>query len=295
MIDLKTYLAQRARLVEKELRRYTPKDKSLISQAMRYSLFAGGKRVRPALVFAGCEICGGKLSKAIPAACAVEYIHTYSLIHDDLPAMDNDDLRRGKATSHKKYGEATAILAGDALLTEAFGLLTYLKIPPARLKEVVSILSEAAGYKGMVGGQVMDTVFSGSWRKRSKVKARRMLTEIHQGKTAALIKASLLIGCEIAGGSRQNKKSLARYADAVGQAFQISDDILDIVGNKKLLGKKGSDRDNDKLTYPALYGIEGSKQKARKLTDEAIQSIKRFGRKAEPLVGLAKYIIERTY
>ena len=197
-MDLKTRISERAALVNAALKSYLPKDNSLISQAMRYSVNAGGKRLRPILVLEGAQACGGRPGDYLAAACALEYIHTYSLIHDDLPAMDNDDLRRGKPTSHKKYGEAVAILAGDALLTDAFRLIAECSkkrgFPPGSVIDTVKIVSEAAGRTGMIAGQVTDTLEAGARHKRNISVSKRKLLSIHPGKTAALIPASLVTG-----------------------------------------------------------------------------------------------------
>jgi geranylgeranyl diphosphate synthase type II len=298
-MNLKRYLSQRAALVEKALRNLLPKDAKVISQAMRYSMFAGGKRLRPILVMEAAELCGGESSKVMPAACALELIHTYSLIHDDLPAMDNDDLRRGKPTNHKKYGEATAILAGDALLTEAFRLVTLCvnnrSIDAARVVAATRHLSIAAGFQGMIGGQMKDTIESNHWEKKSKKAASKDLEYIHLNKTAALIQSSLVVGAELAGGGRQQIQALDTYGKCIGLAFQIADDILDIVGDKKLLGKRGSDKDNNKLTYPALYGIEASRRMSESLIAKAKKQLELFGAIGEALSLLANYIIERQY
>ena len=297
---LKKYLNQKSIIIERALRKYLPKDSSLLSRAMRYSVLAGGKRLRPILVLLGAEVCGAKsTSDFLGAACAVEFIHAYSLIHDDLPAMDDDDLRRGKPTSHKKFGEAAAILAGDALLTDSFRLLAELsknkRIKKENIISSISILSELAGYKGMVGGQAKDTIEAGNWNKKNIGRARQDLEYIHLNKTAALIRASLLIGAILANGSKKHLAAFDKYAKNVGLAFQVADDILDITGDKKLLGKKGSDRDNKKLTYPALYGINRSRETANKLVNSAKSSLKMFGKRAVVLTELADYIVERQY
>ncbi len=293
--ELKTYFSKKIATVERALRSFLPKDNALISRAMRYSIFAGGKRLRPVLVIMANDVCGGNEKEVLPAACALEFIHTYSLIHDDLPAMDDDDLRRGMPTSHRKFGEATAILAGDALLTDAFRLIALSPRRPERALKAQRILSEAAGYQGMIGGQMKDTVETGNWNAKSKNASKKNLHYIHLHKTAALIRASLLIGGELAGGSPRQLAALAAYGDKTGIAFQVADDILDIEGDKKLLGKRGSDRENNKLTYPALYGLEESKALARRLVEEAKQELSLFGGKAGLLRQLADFIIERHY
>lgn len=298
-MELKAYLIRREKETMKAIGRYVPSSRSLIVRAMRYSLLAGGKRLRPMLVIEGALLCGGTESMVMPAACSLEMIHTYSLIHDDLPAMDNDDLRRGKPTSHKKFGEATAILAGDALLTDAFRVLTmcgdHPKVTPASVVKAIAILARHAGYDGMIGGQMQDTVEGNAWAGKNRAQAARTLEYIHLNKTAALIRASLTVGATLAGGNARQVSALDRYGRNIGLAFQIADDILDIEGNKKLLGKRGSDRDNNKLTWPALYGLAASKKMARGLIDEAKDTIAVFGPKAAILEQLADYMIERTY
>ncbi|MHB9154986.1 MAG: polyprenyl synthetase family protein [Endomicrobiales bacterium] len=298
-MNLNEYLRERSSLINRALRKYLPKDNRRISRAMRYSVLAGGKRLRPVLVLCGAELCGGKTADFLAAACALEYIHTYSLIHDDLPAMDNDDLRRGKPTSHKKFGEATAILAGDALLTEAFRLLT---LPcgrngrsPKRVVTATALLSQAAGHAGMIEGQMSDAVEAGAWRRAGKREAGRALDHIHVNKTAALIRASLAIGAVLAGGKPRQVKALDIYGRDIGLAFQIADDILDVAGNKEVLGKRGSDRENDKLTYPALFGLATSRSRAENLVAAAKRQLDIFGPRAVPLRALADYVIERYY
>jgi len=296
---LKAYMTRKSRSVNLALRRYLPKDDALIGRAMRYSMFAGGKRLRPVLVIAGAEICGGRQDRVMPAACALEYIHTYSLIHDDLPAMDNDDLRRGMPTSHKKFGVACAILAGDALLTEAFRLLALCgnsKLVAARdVVRATGILAEAAGYQGMVGGQVSDTVETGNWHQISAAAAAKRLQTIHLNKTAALIRASLLVGAVLSGADRSRAEALDAYGKNIGIAFQVADDILDVTADKMLLGKHGSDRDNDKLTYVSLYGVERSREIAARLVRDAKTHLRPFVAKGAILSLLADYIIERNY
>jgi geranylgeranyl diphosphate synthase type II len=298
-IELQHYLEQAGTLINKALRKLLPKDNALLSRSMRYSLFAGGKRLRPVLVIAGAEICGGSAKSVLPAACALECIHTYSLIHDDLPAMDNDDLRRGMPTSHKKFGEAAAILTGDALLTDAFRLMTICsngrEVYAERIVKAIGVLSEASGYRGMVSGQVKDTLEANSWQGKDRRTLRRNLTYIHLNKTAALIQASLLVGAHIAGGNVRQIKALDIYGKNIGLAFQVTDDILDIVGDKKLLGKKGSDLVNNKLTYPSLYGLEQSRNMSFMLIKKAKEALAVFGKKAHILEKLADYIVERQY
>jgi geranylgeranyl diphosphate synthase, type II len=267
-----------------------------IHEAMRYSVFAGGKRLRPILCLAGAELCGGSWRRVLPTACALEMIHTYSLIHDDLPAMDDDDFRRGRPTCHKKFGEGVAILAGDALLTQGFQVMAQnARMPgvkPGAVVRAMTIVADAAGSTGMIGGQTVDLEMAGK-NGRSAGSRRETLDYIHSRKTGALIRASLRAGGVLAGGSPPQLSALDRYGESIGLAFQIADDILDIVGDKKLLGKRGSDRDNDKLTFPAVYGMD----KSRSLAEEQIRRAKTaaavFGPRGSVLCDLADYIINR--
>ena len=275
----------------------TPDLPESLRKAMRYSLFAGGKRLRPTLVLAAAECCGLNPKKALKTAAALEMIHTYSLIHDDLPAMDDDDLRRGKPTNHKVFGEALAILAGDGLLTKAFEAAAEnaadLKLNGRASVELIRLIAYGAGAEGMVGGQVADLAAEGASKKISKNAAAKMLEGVHRRKTGALIVASLDAGAVLAGASKSARESLASYGEAIGLAFQIADDVLDVVGDKKKMGKKGSDRDNDKLTYASLYGVDGARAKARATVEMAHAHLKPFGRKADTLHELADYIIAR--
>lgn len=293
--DLKKYLTKNALSVNSALKKFLPKDNSIISQAMRYSTLAGGKRLRPIFVIIAAELFGKKASDIMPAACAVEYLHTYSLVHDDLPAMDNDDLRRGKPTCHKKFGEAAAILCGDALLTESFGLITRSNAKEKNINKAVRILSEYGGYQGMIAGQAEDTLEAGKWNKKDKTLMEKKLKFIQLQKTSALIVASLKIGAVLAGADKKSIKALETYGTCIGHAFQITDDILDVYADKKLLGKKGSDKDNDKLTALSFYG----KEKAEKIAEDYIKKAKKaisiFGKKADVLNQLADYMIERKY
>jgi geranylgeranyl diphosphate synthase type II len=259
-----------------------------IHEAMRYSVLAGGKRLRPILVIAGAEAVGGRIDVVMPAACALELIHTYSLIHDDLPAMDDDDYRRGRLTSHKVFGEAMAILAGDALLTLAFRLIAESPADPRAIRDVIVEVAEAAGTGGMVGGQVVDIESEG------KAISADTLDYIHRCKTAALIRASLRIGAILAGAGPGPLATITEAGDRLGLAFQIVDDILDVEGSLAELGKSaGSDVRKQKATYPALHGIEASRKKARTLIDEAKVLLAPLGPPAEPIRLLADYILER--
>ncbi len=268
-----------------------------LRKAMKYSLFAGGKRLRPTLVMEAAECCGLGAKKALKAAAALEMIHTYSLVHDDLPAMDDDDLRRGKPTNHKVFGEAMAILAGDGLLTKAFEAAAEnaadLKLKGKEAAELVRVIAYGAGAEGMVGGQVADLAAEGLGKKLTKAQAAKTLEAVHRRKTGALIVASLDAGAVLAGASESKRVALRAYGECIGLAFQIADDVLDVVGDKKKLGKRGSDRDNDKLTYASLYGVDGARAKARALVEMAHAHLEGFGRKADVLHDLADYIIER--
>ncbi len=253
--------------------------------SMRYSLFAGGKRLRPALALGACEIACGEYLPAIPAACALEMIHTYSLIHDDLPAMDDDDLRRGQPTNHKKYGEAMAILAGDGLLTMAFDVAAQ-----TDNAQVVREIAQAAGIVGMVGGQVLDMESEGKHADLST------LQRIHRAKTGALIRGAVRAGALCGGVDEQQLSSLTVYGEAIGLAFQIADDILDVVGDEAAIGKPvGSDAGRDKSTYPALLGLDESRALARQAVDDALAALAPFGEAADPFRELATFIIEREH
>ena len=251
--------------------------------AIRYSLFAGGKRVRPALALGAAELIGGDDSVALPAACALEMIHTYSLIHDDLPAMDDDDLRRGKPTLHKVYGEAMAILAGDALSTMAFDVLA--ETGDVR---VVRELAVASGVSGMAGGQVADLESEG---KRISMEELRAL---HAKKTGALIRVAVRCGAILAGADEARLADLTRYGEEVGLAFQIADDVLDVIGAEELMGKRaGSDAAKNKSTYPALLGVEESQRLANEAADRAVAALAKFGPEADIFRELARYVVER--
>ncbi|OGW35775.1 MAG: polyprenyl synthetase [Nitrospirae bacterium GWC2_56_14] len=295
-MDLKQYLKERCQLVDAALDRYLPREDELpvsLHKAMRYSVFAGGKRVRPILMLAASETVGGSVNQALPAACAMEMIHTYSLVHDDLPAMDDDDFRRGNPTNHKVFGEAVAILAGDALLTQAFVLLSNAEnlslVSPEQLLAVVQEISRCAGSHGMVGGQVVDMESEGS-----REIDLATVQYIHTHKTGALIKASVKAGAILGGADEVSLAALTSYGEAVGLAFQIADDILDIEGTTEQLGKDaGSDQARGKATYPAIMGLSESKRRANELVGMALQFLARFDEKAEPLREIARYIVAR--
>jgi len=293
--DLKHYIKAQKALVDQALERLLPQPEGpshKVVEAMRYSLAAGGKRVRPILLMASCEAVGGEPSLVMPAACAMECVHTYSLIHDDLPAMDNDDLRRGKPTCHKVFGEAIAILAGDGLLTYAFELMTHPEmkeaLSPRIILDVVSIFADAAGINGMVGGQTADILFE------AKPVDASTLSFIHSKKTGALITASVQMGAMLGNGSKEQVENLKNYGTALGLAFQVVDDILDVVGDEEKIGKPvGSDLKNQKATYPALFGLDEARKKAAELRDEALAALAGFGPEAEPLRAIATYVVER--
>ncbi len=256
--------------------------------AMAYSLMAGGKRVRPILVLAGYEAVSGTSDEVMPVAASLELIHTYSLIHDDLPAMDDDDFRRNKPTTHIEFGEATAILAGDALLTEAFNIISASNADPGTLVDVIREVTHACGPDGMVGGQSIDILLEG------KKAGKDELLYIHTHKTGTFIKASVRIGAIMAGANDSQIKALTTYGDNVGLAFQIVDDILDITGTTEELGKPaGSDNERGKNTYPSIFGLEESRKMADKLIADAIDALGVFDEKADPLREIAKYIISR--
>ena len=262
--------------------------------AMRYSVMNGGKRVRPLLVYAACEALGGDIAKADTAACALEMIHSYSLVHDDLPAMDDDDLRRGKPTTHIAFDEAAAILAGDALQSLAFEILADARSNPqsdATRLTMIQVLARAAGPAGMVGGQAIDLESVGI------ALSQNALENMHRHKTGALIEASVTLGALASGQASSNDLAdLKRYAKAIGLAFQVQDDILDVESDTQTLGKtQGKDQANDKPTYPSLLGITEAKHYAHALRDEALAALKRFDQKAEPLRALADYIVTRTH
>lgn len=292
--DLGTYLAQRKQQVEAAL------DQSLpvvypqkIYEAMRYSLLAGGKRLRPILCLAACELMGGTIEMAMPTACAMEMLHTMSLIHDDLPAMDNDDYRRGKLTNHKVYGEDIAILAGDGLLTFAFEIIARdtVNVPPGQILQVISRVAYAVGATGLVGGQVVDLECEG----KSDV-SEETLTYIHTHKTGALLEVCVTSGAILAGASAEDVERLSRYAQNIGLAFQIIDDILDITATQEQLGKTaGKDLQAQKATYPSLWGLEESQRQAQALITSAKAELQPFGERGIPLLALADFITSRNH
>jgi geranylgeranyl diphosphate synthase type II len=294
-MDLKAYLEERRGLVNRALQVYLPAVRGpafRAVEAMYYSLFAGGKRLRPILCIAAAEAVGGDPGEVLVAACALEMIHTYSLIHDDLPAMDDDDLRRGKPTCHKQFDEATAILAGDGLLTEAFHILAAAapryEGREAVLLEVTELLARSAGYRGMVGGQMLDLQAEGR-----KITLKELET-VHRMKTGALLTASCRMGALLGGGNRQEVTILTGYGEKFGLAFQVTDDLLDVEGETAEMGKPaGSDERRGKATYPALLGVAAARQWAQALVDHAVRDLEPLGAAAEPLAEIARYLLVR--
>jgi geranylgeranyl diphosphate synthase type II len=291
---LAEYLSKRSRLVDRALDRFLPRATAkpvTIHKAMRYSLFAGGKRMRPVLTLAAAEACGGKVEAALPAACAVECIHTYSLIHDDLPCMDNDDLRRGRPTNHKVFGEGVAVLAGDALLTIAFEILaSAAPTPRYSVAAQVRELATASGSQWLIGGQVADLEGEGRNLTGSE------LRYIHRCKTAALLTASIRLGVMSANATPARLKAMTDFGQSLGLAFQVIDDILDVTQTTEKLGKTaGKDVKAIKATYPAIHGLEKSREEARKLTAAAHAALKGFGRDGERLREIAEFLLEREY
>jgi len=292
--NLSTYLNQRQTQVEAALDRSLPLTyPEKIYEAMRYSLLAGGKRLRPILCLATCELVGGTVEMAMPTACALEMVHTMSLIHDDLPAMDNDDYRRGKLTNHKVYGEDIAILAGDGLLAYAFEYIAAQtqNVPAGRVLQVIARLARAVGASGLVGGQVVDLESEG----KSNIQ-EETLNFIHTHKTGALLEACVVCGGILAGATDADQERLSHYAKNIGLAFQIVDDILDITATQEELGKTaGKDLQAQKATYPSLWGLEVSKAKAQQLVNAAKAELDVFGEKAQALIAIANFITTRTH
>jgi geranylgeranyl diphosphate synthase, type II len=294
-VDLKAYLEERRGLVNRALQAYLPQVRGpafRVTQAMHYSLFVGGKRLRPILCLAAAEAVGGDPGEVLPVACALEMIHTYSLIHDDLPAMDDDDLRRGQPTCHKQYDEATAILAGDGLLTEAFRTMAAAADKyegrERVLLDVVNLVASAAGYQGMVGGQMLDLLAEG---RRVTLKE---LETIHRAKTGALLTAAVRAGAIMGGGNRVEVTALTTYGEKFGLAFQITDDLLDVEGETAEMGKAaGMDEKRQKATYPAVLGLEATRAWSRRLVAEAVAALEPFQAEAEPLRELAQYLLVR--
>jgi len=294
MFDIKAYLNERKKEVDEYIERYLPlngEGPSILRKAMRYSLLAGGKRLRPILVLTTYEIFGkNDKDEIMPVAIAQEYIHTFTLIHDDLPALDNDDLRRGKPTNHKVFGEATAVLAGDALLMESFNLLLKSTLPPDRLIAITKIISRAIGTDGVIGGQVMDME-----AERDKKCNPEIVRYIHERKTASFIRACIEIGAIAGGSEKETFEKLSRAGTLMGLAFQIVDDILDETSTPEELGKTpGKDRMSGKCTWVKVYGLDKAKRKAQKLTDEAIEILDSI-ENSDILKEIARFIVERSY
>jgi geranylgeranyl diphosphate synthase type II len=295
-MDLKNYLQANKIIIDAALDQLLPSEDEFPSQlhkAMRYCLMASGKRIRPILALAAAEAVGGNPEAIIPESCALELIHTFTLIHDDLPAMDDDDYRRGILTTHKVYGEAMAILAGDALLTEAFNILALGFKRGAHkadhIVEIIKVVADASGSKGIVGGQVADLESEG------KLIEETTLEYIHNHKTGSLITASVILGGTLAGGSEEEIIHLENYGNSIGLAFQIKDDILDIKGSSEEIGKKpGSDENKDKATYPRILGLDEAEKRQWHLYLQSLDCLKSFDTKADRLREIGLYIIERT-
>jgi geranylgeranyl diphosphate synthase, type II len=294
-VNLKAYLRNRQKEIDRALNHYLPKANTkpvTLHKAMRYSLFAGGKRLRPILCLAAAEACRGNIDDALPLACALECIHTYSLVHDDLPSMDNDDFRRGRPTCHKVFGEGIAVLAGDALLTIAFEIVSRAK--PARRYNTSTLLREiavAAGSQKLIAGQVADLEAEGKNVKRDQ------LQFIHENKTAAILKSSVRLGAMSANAQAKKLAAITCFGERLGLAFQVIDDILDVTQTSEILGKSaGKDVAAKKATYPAVIGLDKSRAEARQLTRQAHDALSAFSTSdAEPLHALANYLLEREY
>ncbi|MEP6710013.1 MAG: polyprenyl synthetase family protein [Verrucomicrobiota bacterium] len=293
-MDLKRYLAVRQKEVDRALDRFLPKASAkpaTIHKAMRYSLFAGGKRLRPILCLAVAEACEGKIGPALPLACTVECIHTYSLIHDDLPSMDNDDFRRGRPTCHKIFGDGIAVLAGDALLTIAFEIVSRAK-PTSRYPMSILLreLAVAAGSQKLIAGQVADLEAEGHKTDRAQ------LRYIHENKTAAILTTTVRLGAMSVNADAKKLSAITKFGRALGLAFQIIDDILDVTQTSETLGKSaGKDVAAKKATYPAVIGLDESRSEAQRLTRQAHNALSIFGEKAQALHALANYLLEREY
>lgn len=289
---MKNELREKISVIDKALNEYLPErdnPQSVIYRAMRYSLFAGGKRLRPILMTEVCRMCGGDVDAVMPFACAMEMIHTYSLIHDDLPAMDNDSLRRGLPTSHIKFGEATAILAGDALLNKAFEIASTHGANAHGAMRAMSVLANSSGTEGMIGGQIVDMESEG---KEIDIETLRY---IHLLKTGAIIRSSCVIGAVVAGADETQIKAVDDFASNLGVAFQIRDDILDVTGDEATLGKPiGSDEQSEKNTYVKLLGLEKSEELVKEYSKKALDALSIFGDKADFLIKLTNYLVERN-
>ncbi len=293
-MDVAAYLTEQSGIIERALQelavvpRHAPQS---LREAMEYSLFSAGKRIRPALAMAACDAAGGDRTLVLTFACAIEMIHTYSLIHDDLPSLDNDDLRRGKPTCHKVFDEATAVLAGDALLTEAFRVMAdpglTRGVSPAKTRKIIWEIAKAAGADGMVGGQAMDVLYDG------KEGSKRVLGYIHTHKTAALIRVSVVAGALVGGAKGAQLKKFKEYGESIGLAFQIMDDLLDVTGDEGKVGKKLR-KDENKQTYIMHYGIEASQKRLTALVAKAVYSLGFLGERRQTLVSLAEFIGNRV-
>ncbi|MGI9086443.1 MAG: polyprenyl synthetase family protein [Chthoniobacterales bacterium] len=293
-MELKAYLAARQKEVERALDGYLPKESvkpATIHKAMRYSLFAGGKRLRPSLCLAAAEACRGKIADALPLACALECIHTYSLVHDDLPSMDNDDFRRGRPTCHKVFGNGIAVLAGDALLTVAFEIVAQAKGSRRYdLRALLAEISDAASSRKLIAGQVADLEGEG------KTITRAQLRYIHENKTAALLATSVRLGAMSANAGAKELAAITEFGRSLGLAFQVIDDILDVTQTSEKLGKSaGKDVAAQKATYPAVIGLEKSRVEARRLTNRAHAALGAFGKEGDVLRAMASYLLEREY
>lgn len=294
MDDLKPWLRARQKEVDAALGKFLPRESArpqTIHKAMRYSVFAGGKRLRPILCLAAAEACGGERENALAPACATEVMHTYSLVHDDLPCMDDDDLRRGRPTSHKVFGEGMAVLTGDALLTEVFAIIA--RTPASKrygVKEYVEEIAITGGSRKLIGGQVLD--LEGEGRKLGQ----KDLVKIHEAKTAALLTSSIRLGAMSANATPRKLEALSSFGYNLGLAFQVIDDILDVTQTTEMLGKTaGKDEAVDKSTYPAVLGLEGARKEAARLTRKALKALEIFGKKGKRLEQIARYLLEREY
>ncbi len=292
--SLATHLSARRAAVDAALERWLPCEPAVpaaLAAAMHYAVFPGGKRLRPALVLLACDACGGDEQAGMPAACAVELVHCYSLVHDDLPAMDNDDLRRGRPSCHKAFGEATAILAGDALLTLAFEVVARHSATPELAAASTSELAAAVGAAGMVGGQADDVA---ALAEQNLTPSLEALCSIHARKTGALLRATVRLGGLAGAAGSDEMAALDGYGASVGLAFQIADDLLDACGDEAATGKRvGKDHGRGKLTFPGIVGIERSRAMARELCRDACDFLKPLGSRAERLIELARFIVER--
>jgi geranylgeranyl diphosphate synthase, type II len=294
-LHLNAYLKKQRTVIDDELEKYLDLRSDLFGtliDSMRYSLFAGGKRIRPILALAACEAVGGEIKKVLPAACALEIIHTFTLIHDDLPCMDNDDMRRGRPANHKVFGEAQALLAGCSLLTITFEIISGQcisgDIDAERAISLTHILSRAAGWEGVMGGQSLDMIYEGEPSDIERVKA------VCHHKTATLITASLACGAVAGGASETQVDALTHFGHSIGLAFQVADDILDVEGEAQKLGKStGTDARAGKVTFPALMGLVKAKSLAQKLLDESLSALDEFDSRADPLRKIARYIVTR--